>query len=63
MKGVDILNLDNLPDIVTVKQLAEFLQVSVQTIIRAIKAEKLEAFKIGREWRVEKDNIIEWVKK
>lgn len=57
------MSFENLPDIVTVKQLADFLQTSDQTIIRAIKANDLEAFKIGREWRIEKTNVIKWVKK
>ena len=51
-----------LPDIVTVKQLAEFLQVSDQTVTRAIKAGSLKAFKVGNEWRIEKEAVIGWVK-
>jgi DNA binding domain, excisionase family len=57
------LGLDNLPDILTVKQLAEFMQVSEITIKRAIKAGELEAFKAGRDWRIEKESILKWVKK
>lgn len=57
------MGLDNLPDIVTVKQLAEFLQVSDQTIMRAIKSGELKAFKIARDWRIEKEAVINWVKK
>lgn len=56
------MGLDNLPDIVTVKQLAEFLQLNEATIKRAIKAEELKAFKAGRDWRIEKESVIEWVK-
>ena len=56
------MGLDNMPDIVTVKQLAEFLQVSDITIKRAIKSGKLEAFKVGRDWRIEREKAIEWLK-
>jgi excisionase family DNA binding protein len=56
------MGLDKLPEIVTVKQLCEFLQVSDQTVIRAIKSGELRAFKVGREWRVEKDAVMKWVK-
>ncbi|MGE5613186.1 MAG: helix-turn-helix domain-containing protein [Bacillota bacterium] len=56
------MGLDNLPEILTIKQLAEFLQVSDQTIKRAIKARKLKAFKIGKDWRIEKEEVIKWVK-
>lgn len=55
------MGLDNLQDIVTVKQLAEFLQVSELTIRRAINAKELEAFKVGREWRIEKEKVLEWL--
>ena len=55
------MGLDNLPDILTVKQLADFMQTSDQTILRAIKAEKLKAFKLGKDWRIERESILEWV--
>lgn len=56
------MSIENLPDITTVKQLAEFLQVSEITIKRAIKSGDLEAFKVGRDWRIEKDSVMKWVK-
>lgn len=55
------MGLDKLPNISTVKQLAEFLQVSELTIRRAITSKKLEAFKVGREWRIEKESILKWL--
>ena len=36
----------------TVPQVAELLQVSEKTILRLIKAEKLEAKRYGRQWRL-----------
>lgn len=63
MIGGELMGLNNLPDIVTVKQLAEFLQISELTIKRAIKAGNLEAFKAGRDWRIEKESVLHWVKK
>lgn len=56
------MGLDKLPNILTPKQLADFLQVSVQTIKRAIKSGKLEAFKVAKEWRIEKEAAINWLK-
>lgn len=56
------MGLDNLPDVVTPKQLADFLQVSDQTIKRAIKANVLKAFKVGKDWRIEKEEAIKWLK-
>ena len=57
------MGLDNLPEVLTTKQLAEFLQVSDQTVKRAIKAGKLKAFKVGKDWRIEKEAVFEWVKR
>ncbi|WP_094604745.1 hypothetical protein SPSIL_020100 [Sporomusa silvacetica DSM 10669] len=57
------MGLNNLPDVLTPKQLADFLQVSDQTIKRAIKAGKLKAFKVGKDWRIEKEAVLEWVQK
>ena len=55
------MGIDSLPEIVTPKQLAEFLQVSDQTIKRAIKAGKLKAFKVGKDWRIEKEAVKQWL--
>lgn len=57
------MGLDNLPDIVTVKQLAEFMQINEATVKRAIKSGELEAFKVGRDWRIEREAIMNWIKK
>lgn len=57
------MGLENMQDILTPKQLAEFLQVSDQTIKRALKAGALEGFKVGQEWRIEKEKVLEWIGK
>jgi excisionase family DNA binding protein len=62
MKGVGKMGLDNLPEILKVTQLAKALQISGQTIKRAIKSGELEAFKVGKEWRIEKESVIKWTK-
>lgn len=61
MREGDLMGLDNLLDISTVKQLAEFLQVTELTIRRAINSDDLKAFKVGREWRVEKEQVLIWL--
>ncbi|SET38440.1 DNA binding domain-containing protein, excisionase family [Natronincola peptidivorans] len=57
------MGIDKLPEILTTKQLAEFLQISDQTVKRAIKSGKLKAFKVGKDWRIEKEAVIEWIDK
>ena len=56
-----ILLLENLPDIITVKELADFLKTSNQTISRALKANKLKGFKVNKEWRIEKKAVLQWI--
>ena len=38
----------------TAKELADKLRVNIMTIYRYIKAERLEAYKIGKEFRIDK---------
>ncbi len=47
----------------TVEEVAEMLQVSVETVRGYInrKRNKLPAFKVGREWRVRKVDLDRWV--
>ena len=62
-KGGVRLGLENLPDIMTIKELADFLKINDKTIFRAIKRGDLKAFKAGRDWRIEKESVMNWVKK
>jgi excisionase family DNA binding protein len=55
------MGLDNLQDIITVKQLSEFLQISELTIKRALKSGELKGFKIGSGWRIEKEEVLKWL--
>lgn len=47
------------------EELAEVLQVNIMTIYRYIKSGKLKAYKIGKEYRIDKktfDHFLESVK-
>jgi excisionase family DNA binding protein len=39
------------------EELAEKLQVNIMTIYRYINAKKIKAYKIGREYRIDKDEF------
>lgn len=56
------MGLEKLPEIVTKKQLAEFLQISEITITRALLNGQLKGFKVGRDWRIEKEEVFRWIK-
>ena len=47
----------NQDKIMITKDVAETLKVSETTIIRWIKGGKLPAFRIGKDWRIRKDDL------
>ena len=46
--------------IMTVAEVAEYLQVSKATILRMARKGKIPAFKIGADWRFDRDAIDKW---
>jgi len=51
------------PEILTVKQLASYLQMDEYTIYRLARSGKIPAMKIGAEWRFKKNLIDKWIEK
>jgi excisionase family DNA binding protein len=47
----------------TAKELAEQLRVNIMTIYRYIKAGKIKAYKIGKEFRIEKKEFDRFLSK
>ena len=45
----------------TVKQMAEILQVSQRTIYRMIDSGKLPAYKLDRDWRIAKEDMDQFL--
>ena len=50
-------------DFYTAKELAEMLSLNVMTIYRYIDAGKLKAYKIGKEFRIEKAEFERFMNK
>jgi excisionase family DNA binding protein len=44
-------------DFYTTQELADKLQVNIMTIYRYIKAKRLKAYKIGKEFRIERSEF------
>lgn len=53
----------NKKDFYTAKELAEMLSLNVMTIYRYIDAGKLKAYKIGKEFRIEKAEFERFMNK
>jgi excisionase family DNA binding protein len=51
------------PDILNMAELRNYLRVSYDTAIQLIKSGQIPAKQIGREWRIPKQAVIDWVQK
>ena len=49
-------------DILTIKQVADYLKVTERTIYRLAAAKKIPAFKVGGTWRFSRADIDRWIK-
>jgi len=49
-------------EILTIKQVAEFLKVTDRTIYKLAAAKKIPAFKVGGTWRFSRADIDTWIK-
>jgi len=56
-------NIKTKKDFYLVSELADSLRVSLMTIYRYIKAGKIKAHKIGKEFRISKDEFERFLKK
>jgi excisionase family DNA binding protein len=50
-------------DFYTARELANKLQVNIMTIYRYIKAKRLKAYKIGKEFRIDKAEFERFLKR
>ena len=48
------------PTILTLENVAEYLRVHPSTIYRLLKKKQLPAFKLGRDWRFNRESIDRW---
>lgn len=49
-------------EILTIKQVADYLKVTERTIYRLAGAKKIPAFKVGGTWRFSRTDIDGWIK-
>jgi len=49
--------LSRTPEIMTLEQLAEYLQVSYQTVYKMVRNKEIRAVKVGRSYRVRKEDV------
>ncbi|MEA1051899.1 helix-turn-helix domain-containing protein [Lamprobacter modestohalophilus] len=50
-------------EILTLKEVAEYLKVTERTIYRLAGAKKIPAFKVGGTWRFSRAEMDEWIRR
>lgn len=48
-------------EILTIKEVAEYLKVNERTVYRLAAAKKIPAFKVGNAWRFKKTEVEQWI--
>jgi excisionase family DNA binding protein len=51
----------DIPPVMTLKELSDYLKVHPSTIYRLLKTGNLHAFKVGRDWRFKVEEIDRWL--
>ncbi|MGQ9736412.1 MAG: helix-turn-helix domain-containing protein [Armatimonadota bacterium] len=49
------------PEVMSIRELADYLRVSVHTVYRLAEQGKLPGRKVGKHWRFHRDVIVEWL--
>ena len=52
---------DMVPRVLTVRELAGYLRVHQITVYRLLRERKLPAFRVGADWRFNREAIERWV--
>src|SRR5688572_3682118 len=61
VKRTVALNLPTDEVFLTTEEVLEYLQVNLRTVYRLIKAGKIPAVRVGRQWRFRKRDIDAWL--
>ena len=55
--------LNNTKDILTLKELQALLHIGKNTALRLVQSGEIEAFRVGKQWRVMKESVARYVRK
>lgn len=57
------MHLNQYPDILTIKDCQDILQVSRGTILRLLHEDELPVFRVGNRWRVRRESMLAFIEK
>lgn len=52
---------NDLPDIMTIDDVAAFLRIPVSSVYKLVKEGKIPAQKVGRHWRFHRPTLTSWI--
>lgn len=55
--------LNNTKDILTLKEFQELLHIGKNTALRLVQSGEIEAFRVGKQWRVSKESVAKYVRR
>jgi len=55
--------VDSNSEVMTISQVAEYLKISEITTYKLVQEGKIPAFKVGRHWRVMKEDLRDFIEK
>lgn len=53
--------LNNTKDILTLKDLQELLHIGKNTALRLVQSGEIEAFRVGKQWRILRNSIAKYI--
>ena len=61
VEGPDVPESDSGPDVLTVEQAAELLQLSPKTVKRLSATGVVPGRRVGNQWRYHRATLIDWI--
>jgi len=61
MVRVKITNIEQLPDILSPQQIADFVGIARQRVYDACQSRELRSFTIGASRKIDKRDMLEWI--
>lgn len=55
--------LNNVPDILTLKEVCATLKIGKNTALRLLQSGDLEGFRVGNQWRVAKESLFAFIRR
>jgi excisionase family DNA binding protein len=52
---------NKVPDVLTIDQLADYLQITKSTLYKLVQAGRVPGKKVGRQWRFHRDAVDSWL--